>query len=349
MVREIKKSLPKGKQAYTVSFRHPVVKDKAGKNGLKIHRSLSTRDPSEADALVQQLQTLVNEEKWWSSNKKDEASEVFNPVVVHAFYDYMENESTNSMLWDALYNHWSKFNLYLPVTVLAENDGFYLRYNVLENNIVKSVWSVKYPYQFRTEDYVVNFHLDDTVQFITPEDAFTGVYNKLLEVYTEDNMESAEAYAAFKSVYEKSVLYKNSSQDYLDVKQNAIAECIVKYMQYYVQQNNIIAQEYGITYSFNLPTSAKSDLARAVTDLSLVTVFQGYSNVLNSDKYYSKMTVAGARAYKGTAFYVRTSKTGIKYYHTENCEVDGTSKESVYYTHESAASTGAFPCPYCNP
>jgi len=240
----------------------------------------------------------------------------------------------------------SKFNIYLPVVVLTENDGFYLRYNVLENNIVKSVWSVKYPYRYSCPKYTVNFHLDDTVQFITPYDEYHGKYDKLLEVYNSGNTPN---YTDFEKDYKESILYANGSSDYEQVKQNAIADCIVKYMQYYIQQNNIIAQDFGISYSFNLPANAKSDLARAVTDLSLVTVFQGYSNVLKSDKYYSKMTVAGARAYKGTAFYVRPHTGHIKYYHTEQCQVDGADTSSVYYTTRSAAETGAFPCPYCNP
>lgn len=240
----------------------------------------------------------------------------------------------------------NKFNLYLPVIVLVENDGFYLRYNIVEDNIIKSVWSIKYPFVYTCADYTVNFRLDDTVQFITSYDAYTGKYNKLLDIYNASN---TTYYSRFVTDYKSSILYANDSEDYELIKQTAIADNIVKYMQYYIEQNNIIAQNYGISYSFSLPANARSELARTVTDLSLIAVFQGYSNVLNSDQYYSKMSVAGARAYKGTAYYVRQNDSGLKFYHTEDCKVDGTNTESVYYTTESAATTGAFPCPYCNP
>ena len=48
-------NLPKNKNTYTVNFRHPVIKDKSEKYGLKIHRSLGTDNEDEANRLIEQL------------------------------------------------------------------------------------------------------------------------------------------------------------------------------------------------------------------------------------------------------------------------------------------------------
>lgn len=83
---------PKGKSGYTINYRHPVVKDRDGKYGLKIHRGLGTTDPERATYLVKQLQELVDDERWWDYSKKEEAYAQFESVIVDAFYDAMETK-----------------------------------------------------------------------------------------------------------------------------------------------------------------------------------------------------------------------------------------------------------------
>lgn len=85
MATEIKKTAPKGKKGYTINYRHPVVKDRDGKYGLKIHRGLGTTDPEEADKLVAQLQELVDDETWWDYSKRKEAYSHYDSIVVDAF------------------------------------------------------------------------------------------------------------------------------------------------------------------------------------------------------------------------------------------------------------------------
>lgn len=82
---------PKGKKGFTMSFRHPIVKDKDGKYGLKIHRGLGTDNEIEANVLVSQLENLINDDYWWDKSKRNEAYNHYNAVVVDAFYDPMEN------------------------------------------------------------------------------------------------------------------------------------------------------------------------------------------------------------------------------------------------------------------
>ena len=85
--------IPKGKKSYTISFRHPITKDKTGKYGLKVHRGLGTTDLNEAENLVEQLNQLINDEYWHNSIKKNEAYDRFSPIIVDAFYDQIENNN----------------------------------------------------------------------------------------------------------------------------------------------------------------------------------------------------------------------------------------------------------------
>lgn len=82
--------IPSGKNSYVLSFRHPVIKDSNG-HGKKIQRGAGTTDEQEALKLVNQLQELINDDKWHAAAKRVEAADKFDRIVVEAFYDCMPN------------------------------------------------------------------------------------------------------------------------------------------------------------------------------------------------------------------------------------------------------------------
>lgn len=82
--------IPSGKNSYVFSFRHPVIKDANG-NGKKIQRGAGTTNEQEVRNLVGQLQELIANEKWHNASKRLEAGELFDRIVVEAFYDCMPN------------------------------------------------------------------------------------------------------------------------------------------------------------------------------------------------------------------------------------------------------------------
>lgn len=84
---------PKGKKGYTTNFRHPVIKDKDGKYGMKVHRGLSTSDENEANELVDKLNELMSDDYWWDLSKRAEAYSKYNSIIVDAFYDPMDNKN----------------------------------------------------------------------------------------------------------------------------------------------------------------------------------------------------------------------------------------------------------------
>lgn len=81
---------------WSVIFRHPVRTDSRGQRGLKVRRGLGTSDDVEADRLVAQLNELLEDESWWSGDRRAEAERKFEPVVVAAFFDGIESGALDS-------------------------------------------------------------------------------------------------------------------------------------------------------------------------------------------------------------------------------------------------------------
>ena len=81
-----------GRSAYAMIFRHPKRLDKRGRYGLRVRRGLGTSDLKVAQAIVDQMNELLASPKLWSAGARSEASKLYNPIVVDAFYDSLETE-----------------------------------------------------------------------------------------------------------------------------------------------------------------------------------------------------------------------------------------------------------------
>src|SRR5260370_3899441 len=79
-----------GRERFSVIFRHPVRLDAGGKPGRRVRRGLGTADVAEADRLVEQLNSLLSNEEYWSSTARATAEGRFDARVVAAFFDGME-------------------------------------------------------------------------------------------------------------------------------------------------------------------------------------------------------------------------------------------------------------------
>ncbi|MCK9857598.1 hypothetical protein [Paenibacillus sp. ATY16] len=80
-----------GVNSWAVEFRHPVLKDREGKQGRKIRRGLGS-DQESAQLIVDALNSLLSDEKFWSLNVQKEAKEEFHSKAVEIFYDQMEED-----------------------------------------------------------------------------------------------------------------------------------------------------------------------------------------------------------------------------------------------------------------
>ena len=75
---------------WSVTFRHPVRRDSRNEWGLKVRKGLGTSDDAAADLLVGQLNALLQDESWWTGDRRQEAELRFDSVVVSAFFDGIE-------------------------------------------------------------------------------------------------------------------------------------------------------------------------------------------------------------------------------------------------------------------
>ncbi len=81
---------------WVLTFRHPLKTDQRGKPGRKMRRSAGTNDDTQAEALRQQLSALLSDDTWFSADRQAAASEVFDDVVVRAFYEDLTTPTTRS-------------------------------------------------------------------------------------------------------------------------------------------------------------------------------------------------------------------------------------------------------------
>lgn len=81
-----------GNKGFTVTFRHPVVLEKDGKYGKKIHKGLGTRDEAVAKQRVDELNELLANDSYWEISKKSDALSKFSDSIVDMFYSPMEEQ-----------------------------------------------------------------------------------------------------------------------------------------------------------------------------------------------------------------------------------------------------------------
>lgn len=84
------KSQTQNRPGWSMSFRHPLLKDGKGKLGRKMRRGLATEDGGVADTLVAQMNLILGDESWWNTAKRPEAELNFNKIVVEAFFDELQ-------------------------------------------------------------------------------------------------------------------------------------------------------------------------------------------------------------------------------------------------------------------
>lgn len=82
---------------WSVTFRHPAVANpETGKPGKRVRYGLGTREDDVADGLVEQLNQLLGDDRWWALSAQSEAANRFDQRVVDIFYSPMQPDAGNS-------------------------------------------------------------------------------------------------------------------------------------------------------------------------------------------------------------------------------------------------------------
>ena len=264
---------------------------------------------------------------------------------LYAAFGALDSETTQAML-----------QLYTPILAIADEDGLDVYYSDEVNGEVKKVWSQKTPYSkhFTQGDlnnpsgvvgYTVNFTLGDEITVVIDgdnSDIYKGHYNELKAAYA--NTTDAR-YAKLRTVLNGDVL--GAEGHYTLWKNQVITDTITNTLGYYVNRHNRIAADFGEQFTFQLPVSAESDIARGISGVSFMCFFQGYPYGQGTSEVYSNFEISGAHIIKSKGYYTQ-AVDGYLYYHTTTC-TKGKGAKHWFETKEECAWKGALPCPYCNP
>jgi hypothetical protein len=308
---------------------------------------------------VTNLQVMDNKSVEYNRNIDAACDDAMNDMIeVVDDYDYTVNlDSCAESFFNSLYASFGvldsqtgqeQLKWYVPILLVTEDDGFYVMYHSMPDDKSTSTmqWTAKMPYCYSgTTDsgksYTINFTMSDNVQILYNGCLYEGDWQYLKNFYT-DSADQSNLNAVYAGIS-----YLNDATEFAEFKQSAMQYQITKKANYYVNQHNTVAKQYGLNYSFSLPVSSTDTFARTVSDVSLLAIFQGYPYGKGTDDTYSRFSVSGAKISKKTKYYLGF-KDGQMWYHRYGCEwYDSTS--SGYDTKQEAASMGAYPCPYCNP
>lgn len=284
--------------------------------------------------------------------KQKEYNQALDASVQDAVYNLVEMDSAKKVrlnkdeaverFFQSLYSNFGilhdkdkqeQLRLYIPVILITDDDGYYIYYNHLVNQngstMVYQNWTEKKTYSYEDERFVYAFTLG----------SFIRIYDKASnEIYEGDYHDIGKLFPDSRILNDDAV--------FDECRRSYVVESIVKDMNYYINEHNRIAQFYGVTYNFALPSIQQEDWYRTIDDISFMVVFQGYPYG-SYREYYNRYEIGGARIRKTSSYYINMDN-GIPIYHRNSCS-RVTDRMEPYYTKADCAGEGAFPCVECNP
>lgn len=218
--------------------------------------------------------------------------------------------------------------IYFPVISVMDIDGFYIQYKKIEQGNIIDCWTEKFPYCSCENNNIYQFFIGNeknNLRIVSNNRVYTGSVTELQEqVAISDQV-------------------KYNFEQY---RRDTIIRCVKEKMQYYIDQNNNIAKEFGIEYEFYLPNIARDDWVRSMDDISMFVLFQGYPYQAIGHRY-NRYTLSGARTHKEDKYYIQWNGEK-KLYHKFHCKQLKEYSDS-YMTKKECAKAGAFTCPECKP
>ncbi len=279
-----------------------------------------------------------------------------------------------------------QLQMYVPLLLVTDSDGFYVMYHSMNSTKSKTsrVWSTEQPYcasGYLTPKssgavetpikYQIRFTMSDKIHLSLARETEAYTYEGLYNTFLSENADiGSAAYELLKKFWTTATITKankDAAPDpnktdwgflakdcWNDFRQSTMIYQITKKMNYYVNEHNAIARQFGISYTFDLPESSMDSFARTIDSISLLAIFQGYPYGSGTDDVYSRFSVSGARLYRGDRYVVTNgAKDGENtplIYHRSSCaNLSGKTVISAYSSKEACASDGAYPCPYCKP
>lgn len=229
----------------------------------------------------------------------------------------------------------SRLMAYIPVIAIIDYDGYYILSNhsyVADDghNYIGPIWKPKRYYTYDKDDYIYQFTLDSdvTVYEKSTNTFYEGHYRDVKKKVTSDIM--------------------SDQQLFHQIRKRTIVDMIVEDIDYYMNANNKVAKQYGITYHFSLPFIDKEHWYNTVDDVGMLVFFQGLPLGLDG-QVYNHYALGGSRIAKGNRYFAEKDEdSGILYYHKEGClQIVGGGK--ILSSQAECAKLGYIPCRICRP
>lgn len=223
-----------------------------------------------------------------------------------------------------------QLKLYIPVIMVVGYDGCYFWYHdTYDNhgtNIVEQ-WSERIPFQYydSTNKKMVDFTINDLAYLYDDTGDFSHVATR------ED----------LKLLFPSVGLF-STEEEFNEIRRTTITDIITNRMNYYINNYNMIASNYGINYEFSIPYFDDNTWARTIDDVSIVMMLQNYPYGTYTTMRYNSFQVSGARVKKSDKYSI-TNESGTLYYHNASCEHYDESGE-LYDSCRECALLGAYPC-----
>jgi hypothetical protein len=246
-----------------------------------------------------------------------------------------------------------KLNFYVPVIAVTMENGYSIFYSDEYTGTdgytyVAKRWSEKFPYYFEDEDFIYGFTLGNIVNLYDKNNLLGGGTSQYVYELDYHDIQTKDEFASFREERPGSILLNNENFDL--VRKQTILDCLEASMAYYTSRHNKIAQQSGITYSFNLPAISEDEWAPFLNDVSMFVVFQGYPYGTGDGENYNRVAAAGAKVTKREAYFIE-QKGWYLIYHKEDCPE--LKKEGIIlwdeplYDQLDCAKKGCYQCPVC--
>lgn len=310
------------------------------------------------DLTVGSLKAIENEKDEITKNLSSAVSDAVNCLSKTGSYGTgtINKEEVLTTFFASLYSSMgiisdktaqSEIEIYIPVILLCDTDGYYVYYYDEYkaddgNTYIERICTEKMPYSYEDDYFIYRFTLTDMVYIYDKSDIFKQEGRFVYIDYKE--LSENPAYEELNLKYGNSFLFHNN--DYETVKKTAIINKLEETLAYYTSRHNDIAVKQGITYAFTFPYGMKDQWADYIDDVNMIVVFQGYPYGPDRNYRYNKIVSAGANILKRPKYFVE-QKSWYKLAHRQGCDKINDSSlllEESFDSVEECVKLGAYCC-----
>lgn len=296
--------------------------------------------------LVESLSSATSDAiSYLSASGRYGESSIRKEEVINTFFASFY--SSLGMITDR--NKQLELELYIPVILLCDSDGFYVYYydtykDEHGQTFFKRIWSEKMPYHYQDEDFIYGLTLTDRIDIYD----INNYLNLPIKVISADyhELQNDAIYQNFRNSHPDNILLDDEKFEM--VREIAIKNQLEEVLSYYTSNHNWVARQNGITYQFSFPAGKDDVWAQYFDDVNLMVVFQGYPYGSNRDYTLNKVASSGANIIRKPLYYVE-EKSWYFLAHTAGCpELEGNPMvlEETFDDLTECARIGAF-CDEC--